>query len=41
MLLGYIILGTIWVSDIDLRKKYEDYETWLTTRENNGQVSMC
>ena len=41
MLLGYIILGTVWVEDLELRQKYEDYEKWLTTKENSGQVLTC
>ena len=40
MLLGYIILGKTWIGDSDLKKKYEDYEVWLGTRENSGQVPI-
>ncbi len=38
MLLGYVILGSLWVDDLELRKKYEDYEAWLAKRENNALV---
>ena len=38
MLLGYIILGNIWIDDPELKQKYENYEIWLTTKENSGQV---
>ena len=38
MLLGYIVLGAIWMGDADLKAAYEEYETWLDGTENSAPI---
>ena len=38
MLLGYVVLGTVWTEDPKLKIIYDEYETWLNTKENVGQI---
>ena len=38
MLLGYVILGSIWLEDEDLKPKYQEYEAWIRGDQNYFQV---
>lgn len=41
-LLGFIILGKIWLNSKDLYNIYEEYEKWLNKDPNNWQtIKWC
>jgi len=37
-LLGFIILGKVWIEDKYLKNIYEEYEKWLNKDPNNGHM---